>query len=109
MDDKVEDFSPDAAGFRLLVPFPDGSESFVHGFEAGMIWQRMQNGEAHIGGLDEVAKHIENLEVFRRMAAAMGYDMTAEDCGDGCWSIVTFERRRQRFTVIDNTAGKEGG
>jgi hypothetical protein len=89
MDDKVEDFSPDAAGFRLLVPFPDGSESFVHGFEAGMIWQRMQNGEAHI--------------------AAMGYDMTAEDCGDGCWSIVTFERRRQRFTVIDNTAGKEGG
>lgn len=96
----INDFSTDAAEFKCLVPFPDGSESFVHGFEAGMIWQRMVLGEFKIGGLDEVATHGENSDVFQRMADAQGYDLSIMPAGD-CWIIPTFTKRQRRFRVID--------
>lgn len=100
MDDQVEDFSPDAAQFRCLVPFPDPSESFVLGYEAGMIWQRMNAGEFKIGGSDEVATHAANLEVFQRMADAQAYDLEIEPCGDDCWMIATFTKRQKKFRVV---------
>ncbi len=96
----TEDFSPDAGEYRLVVPFPDGSPSFVHGFEAGCIWQRMNAGEYQIGGLDEIALHTENVEVFERMAAAQGYDIKIDDSSDRDWSIVTFTKRRDKFRVV---------
>ena len=95
-----EDFSPDANEFRCLVPFPDQSDSFVLGFEAGMIWERMVKGEAKIGGLDEIATHAQNKEVFERMAAAQGYDLKVSDAADG-WIIAEFSKRSRRFAVVD--------
>lgn len=94
-----EDFSPDAAEFRCLVPFPDGSDSFVNGFEAGMIWQRMNAGEHQIGGLDEIATHASNAEVFRRMATAQGYSVEIEPSIDE-WIIATFTKNPRRFAVV---------
>ena len=99
MGEKGEDTSPDAAEFRCLVPFPDGSHSFVHGFEAGMIWQRLMAGENPVGGGDEIAKHVENAEVFRRMGYAAGYDVTIEEL-DARWINVEFVKRPKRFGVI---------
>lgn len=58
--------------YGLLVSFPDQSESFVLGFEAGQVFQRMQDGEQEIA----LTGHGVNLEVFNRTAAAMGYTMT---------------------------------
>lgn len=103
-----EDFIPDKNEFRCLVPFPDGSDSFVHGFEAGMIWQRMVAGEANIGGMDEVATHSANRRVFERMAAAQGYDITVE-ADDGEWMIATFTKRRTRFRLVESAGGGERG
>lgn len=100
MSDNIEDFSPDAREFRCLVPFPDQSASFVHGFEAGMIWQRMVAREAVIGSADEVATHAENAAVFQRMADAQGYDLTIEPPVDG-WIVATFVKRQSRFRVIE--------
>lgn len=99
----TEDFSPDRNEFRCLVPFPDKSQSFVHGFEAGMIWQRMVAGEASIGGVCEVATHSKNAGVFQRMADAQGYDIVLEIASDG-WMIATFTKRTTRFLVIDGGA-----
>lgn len=99
----VDDFSVDVNEFRCLVPFPDASENFVHGFEAGMIWQRMVAGERIIGGDREIATHSQNAEVFLRMAAAQGYDVEIGDDVDG-WIIATFTRRPKRFAVIDGGA-----
>lgn len=95
----TEDYSEDANEFRCIVPFPDQHPSFCTGFEAGMIWQRMIAGETKIGGDDEVAMHRDNREVFERMAAAQGYDFSAEEIDD-IWSIFTFSKRRQRFRAI---------
>jgi hypothetical protein len=54
----------------LVVAFPDSSPSFVHGFEAGQIWQMMQAGVSEL----ERTIHAANEEVIRRMCTAEGYE-----------------------------------
>lgn len=95
-----DDFSPDTSEFRCLVPFPDQSASFVHGFEAGMIWQRMNAGEQTIGSDLEIATHSCNLEVFQRMADTHGYLLEIDYCDDDEWMIATFSKNHQRFRVV---------
>jgi hypothetical protein len=96
-----DDISEDAAEFRCLVPFPDGSASFVNGFEAGMVWQRMVAEESPIE--NPIAYHQANRTVLERMAAAQGYDAEFEPCCD-TWAMATFTKRRNRFSVIQGGA-----
>lgn len=56
----------------LLVSFPDQSQTFTLGFEAGMIWARIEAREPAI----EATVRAENGPVLRRMAAARGYDIS---------------------------------
>jgi len=79
--------------FRPIVSFPDQSSSFVNGFEAGMVWQRMQAGEEVIDR--GTPYHFANCEVFHRMADAAGYDIECSDREDEAseWVEVTFIRR----------------
>lgn len=60
---KTEDHATD---YALIVSFPDQSETFVLGFEAGMIWERLQAGETEI----DVNVHTSNIEVLNRMCVA---------------------------------------
>jgi len=70
----------DKEGWGLLVAFPDGSPSFVHGFEAGQIWQRIRDGrEAEI---EKLTVHSANEEVIRRMAITDGWECEFEPCKD---------------------------
>lgn len=83
------------ADHMLIVSFPDQSASFTLGFEAGMIWQRMQSGEQVIKS--DTGLSVENVEVMQRMADAAGYEM---DCVDGHdenheWTDLVFTRRRK--------------
>jgi hypothetical protein len=55
-----------ATDYALIVSFPDQSETFVLGFEAGMIWERLQAGETEI----DVNVHTLNIEVLNRMCLA---------------------------------------
>jgi len=58
--------------YGLLVSFEDQSASYVHGYEAGGIWQRMRSGtEAEI----EIMVHSVNRETLRRMAVADGWSV----------------------------------
>lgn len=43
---------------KLLMPFIDESESFVHGFECGQIWEKMSEGQQLIAYLF----HSENID-----------------------------------------------
>lgn len=68
----------------LIVSFPDQSERYAHGFEAGMIWQRMQAGEPNIA----VTARAENREALIRMASAAGYTIEFGDTGMLEWEYV---------------------
>jgi hypothetical protein len=76
----------------LLVSFPDQSQNFVHGFEAGMVWQRMQAGEPVIDS--PLPYHFANCELFHRLAEAGGYDIECREVEDmeNEWAEVTFVR-----------------
>ncbi|MGC4393759.1 hypothetical protein [Agrobacterium sp. M50-1] len=94
--------------FHCLVPFTDESESFVNGFEAGMIWQRMLSGDELIGGATEPPTHSENIEVFKRMAQAMGYDLDGHyDRTDG-WMYVSFIKRKRKFSIVQGGISDDG-
>ena len=73
---------PESTEYGLIVSFPDQSESFTLGFEAGMIWQRIQNGETHIAA----TVHTANAEVLKRMADAAGLIASAKDTEIQGWS-----------------------
>ncbi|QUT07899.1 hypothetical protein KFK14_11220 [Sphingobium phenoxybenzoativorans] len=60
----------------MLFAFPDASESFTLGFEAGMIWREIDDEAPLIidRGFDAgFPVHVENIELIRRMAASRGY------------------------------------
>lgn len=71
--------------YGMIVAFDDTSPSFVHGFEAGMIWARLEQGDAEIDlGLSEgLPIHQESVEIVKRMAAARGYEVTFGVPGNG--------------------------
>ena len=97
--------SDESVDFKPLVSFPDGSSSFVHGFEAGMIWQQMQAGETPIGS-HGLPYHTENVEVIKRMADAAGYQIIDISRVDACWTTMILDKLPQskpppRFTVIE--------
>lgn len=78
--------------WRPLVIFTDDpSPSYTHGFEAGMVWQQMQDRHADI----HVTAHVENEGTFRNMANAAGYDLdwhVMNDADEG-WAAVSLHRR----------------
>lgn len=80
----------DTSGWQLLVAFPDESPSFVHGFEAGRIWQRMKvNDEAEIWA----TTHPENREVIRRMADAEGWSVEVTPTDVEGWDRTLLTKR----------------
>lgn len=86
--------------FAPLFSFPDDSDSFVHGFEAGMMWQRMQAGETPIA--TDMPVHIANRKVLERMSAAAGYVMTVVDLmPDDTWMDVEFHKLTFGLSVIE--------
>lgn len=78
----------DDAEYGLIVAFPDGSPSFVHGFEAGRVDQQMIDGVPEF----ELMSHTENQEVFTRMAVAMGYEAEFEKTEIEEWQTAKFKK-----------------
>ena len=80
----------DEVEYRLLVSFPDESESFVHGFESGIVWAKIEAGL----NLIEVTIHAQNEEVMRRMARARGYDIDIKKTDFVGWLEATLRKNR---------------
>jgi hypothetical protein len=85
-------------GWSLILQFPDGSPSFVHGFEAGRLWHRLEIEYEPI----EQMINVENREIVVRMAAAKGWTVEFEDRLAGIWLNVKLERGRgPTLRVVD--------
>lgn len=73
------------ASYSLIVSFPDQSESFVLGFEAGGLWQRMRAGDR--AEISETV-HAENRDVIARMAAAEGWEVATSPTAVPGWDTI---------------------
>lgn len=72
--------------YGLLVSFPDQSETFVLGFEAGQLFEALKFGQN-----DDLTMHSANEEMFRRIARHYGYTVEFEAAIEG-WSVAKFKR-----------------
>jgi hypothetical protein len=86
--------------YSLVVSFPDQSETFVLGVEAGIIWNRLENGESF-----GATVHVANQEVLRRMANAMNLDAQFREVDIVGWCDVTFLPRRPRLRLVKGGLG----
>ncbi len=64
----------------LVVAFPDESPSFVHGYEAGALAERMKRGD--VAEIERETVHAANEEIIRRLCVAYGWDCEFEPCKD---------------------------
>ena len=76
----------DINDMELVLGFDTDDPQYARGFEAGMLWERM-NAEHHL-----VADiHATNTEMVMRMAEAKGFSFVAEDLNDD-WTHVELHR-----------------
>lgn len=94
--------------YSLLFSFPDQSESFVLGYEGGMIGAQIEAGRTTI----ECTVHTSNGELFRRMGAAYAYDVSLTPTGVPGWSelVMTARPKRAHMYVVSPAAlgGSDG-
>lgn len=93
--------------YEMVMKFLDGSESFCHGYEMGMLHMRMQAGE-------EIESHVvhaankEQIEMLARssIAARHNYALQWDESVDDGWIYLTATPAtepydpREKFTVI---------
>jgi len=72
---------------HMVFAFTDPSPSFVNGFEAGMIWQQIEDGLLEIdrGFEDGFPVHAENVDVIQRMATARNYRLEIKETDVEGW------------------------
>lgn len=70
----------------LLMPFLDESESFVHGFECGKLWNLMEEGEC----VERQLIHSTNIKQIEMMADTFGIIADIEII-DGTWAYLTIK------------------
>jgi hypothetical protein len=90
---------------KLAIGFTDATRSFTNGFEAGMIYEKMQAGERVIdqGIAAGFPIHAENVELFKRMAQAEGYALEVVPTDTEGWVAVRFtcsSKPRPALSVI---------
>ncbi len=86
----------------LIISFPDQSASFVHGYESGILDEKMNNGDSTE---IEQCVHSENLEVITRMAQAYHWDFQiVEKAPDGLeeWTYIKLTKNESgpRLRVV---------
>lgn len=65
--------------YELVIEFPDQSASFVHGFEAGQIWEALKRRDPEIGRtINE-----ESVDLIAQMAERQGYDLSVKELAPG--------------------------
>lgn len=66
------------------MPFFDESESFVHGFECGKIWEKIEQGEV----FDSHLIHTENIKQIELMCKTFNVDFEISVVNE-TWSYLT--------------------
>ncbi len=77
---------------NLIVRFDDQSPSFVHGFEAGQVWEQIEKKRSIINR----TVHAINEDLFRRMARDHGYSISVEVHQEAPeWAELELTRKRE--------------
>jgi hypothetical protein len=98
MNNNDNDEHEKQAEYGLLVSFPDQSEKFTLGFEAGMVWEKMQKEDEF-----EMSVHNQNQEVCRRMAAAMAFYVEFNPTSYVEWVDAKFKKKKDfKLKLIKN-------
>lgn len=85
------------AGYGLLISFPDQSDSFVHGWEAGVIYQRMQ---VELGPI-EATIHTANKEVVTRCCGSLGWQVEFTETDFSEWTNAVLTRAgKPKLSVV---------
>lgn len=89
----TEKTPPGEPTYGLVCAFVDSSESFVLGYEAGRIGQRMQAGDTFP---DQETVHAKNVEQIHLLGEAYGYDVAAEVMGAPYqeWATLRLSKRQ---------------
>lgn len=74
----------------MIMPFKDQSESFTHGFECGLIWQKMDAGES----FNRYVFHKKNEMEVEKMCKRFHYEYLLIFINDE-WSELTAKRSHQ--------------
>ncbi len=85
----------DEVNWQPLVTFEDQTANYVHGFEAGIIWLRMQAGDAEI----TETTHPENRETLINIANVCGYAIEIEPSGFEGWDNLKATKRPKRGSL----------
>lgn len=64
--------------YGIIIKFTDGSDSFCHGYECGMIHWRMHNKES----IEAITVHTANVEQIKLMAAHFQYEVDSRAAVD---------------------------
>lgn len=88
--------------YGLILPFPDESESFTNGFEAGELWARFRSGDAP----EAYTAHTANIDLIRSMAVMHGYITTFLPTDYPEWTNVIFDRK-PKLRVVNSSAALE--
>lgn len=93
--------------YNLLVSFPDQSETFVLGFEAGQLWEVLKSGSGEM--IYSLTMHTVNEEVFTRIGRH--YGCTAEFKKlEGGWSEATLRRStKPKLRLVASSLGEIDG
>ena len=90
------------ADLTLGYAFPDQSETFVLGFEAGGVHERLKAGEL-VDTREGFPLHAENAEVLGRMAAFYGLSLVLESCDTEGWINAVFSRRKSALHLLETS------
>lgn len=63
---------------KMLMPFKDLSESFVHGFECGQIWEKMVGNQS----FDAYLFHVKNRKQVEMICQRFQYEFKIEQLNE---------------------------
>mgnify|MGYP001590222332 CR=1 FL=1 len=78
-----------SARFLPVIAFPDDSAGFCLGYEAGLLFGRLDAGPDTWSG----TYHADNVDMLRKTAATCGYDVKIEPSDDAMWVFADFTHK----------------
>lgn len=80
----------------LIISFADQSEPYVLGFEAGLLYQRLESGTP----VDDYSVHTNNAETLVRVAKHFGFAATLVATEIDGWSTLSLARGKPKLSVV---------
>ena len=85
-----------SSNHELIISFDDQSENYVLGFEAGLLYQKLEAGLV----IDEYSVHTKNVPTLTRIASHFGYSADYMSTNVEGWSTISLSRGKPKLRVV---------